>query len=124
MDWNFEWDLNHDENWRQYTAYANQNGRGGTVGNLHKDDVVRIREKSKDGWKATTNTEVTLTMNKNEIKIAVFGNQRTTKPTPTPVPTPPELPKTGADAVAGLMTAFGFGSLSLGLKVLSRRLRQ
>ncbi len=123
LDWQFEWDKNHDENWRSYETYASSNGRGGTVGDLKENDVIRIREKNKDGWKHTTSAEVTLTMRKNEIQIAIFGNQRI-KPTPvTPGETPKELPRTGFDPGAGLGLSASLTLIGVGLKVMSIRLR-
>lgn len=122
LDWEFEWDRNHDNNWRAYVTYANNNGRGGTVGEMKENDVIRIREKGKDGWTHTTAAEVTLTMRKNEIQIAVFGNQRT-KPTVTTNKPPEKLPTTGFDMNVGMGLSASLMLMSLGLKLLSWRLR-
>lgn len=122
LDWKFEWDRNHDENWRAYETYANSNGRGGTVGDLKENDVIRIREKGKDGWKHTTSAEITLTMRKNEIQVAVFGNQRT-KPTIITKEPPKELPTTGFNPSAGLGLSLSLSLIGVGLKLLSWRVR-
>jgi hypothetical protein len=115
LSWNFKWDLNHDENWRDYVTYDTQNGRGGTIGNLHDGDVVRVREQSKDGWHSTTNTELTLTMHQNQIQVAVFGNKSNTPELPK------ILPKTGADLQAGLSLALTLGAGGWSLYRLGKR---
>ena len=125
LDWNFEWGIvdNDDvDNWHDYVTYADKDGRGGEIGSLKDGQVVRIREKSKDGWEATTATSKEITIEKNEIKLVVFGNRRE-KPTAQEGEIPTQLPKTGAPLQMGLSLASILGGLSLGLKVLGRRWR-
>jgi hypothetical protein len=122
LDWEFEWDLNHDENWRDYITYDDKDGRGGEVGGLKDGDIVRVREKGKDGWTATTGTEKTITMEEERIKLVVFGNRRE-KPEVKKGSVPSELPKTGAPLQAGINLAVSLGTIGLGLKLLGLRLR-
>lgn len=75
LSWNFTWDLNGDANWRDYVAYAEKNGQGGTVGGLKDGDKIRAREADKAGWNATTATEVSFTLKNNEVYVARFGNR-------------------------------------------------
>lgn len=111
LDWEFKWDKNGDENWRDYVTYADEDGRGGNVDDLKPGDVIRIDEQAKSGWEATTVTDRTLTLQEGKRLLAQFGNWQppadsTPTPTPTPTPrvttqvtptpTPTELPKSGS----------------------------
>jgi len=109
LSWDFEWDLNGDQNWRSYETYASKNGEGGRVGSLKAGDVVRIREKSKSGWSATTRTEQSVTLEDNHTSVVKFGNRQPTTiaqstPTPTPAPT---LPKAGSVLQSAVVFAAG-----------------
>jgi hypothetical protein len=123
LDWEFEWDLCRDNNncdnaWQYqgtYITYASKNGEGGRVGGLKNGDKVRIREKSKTGWIATTATNVILEIHQNETVFARFGN-RTTQPTVVTTPPPTSLPKTGVDLMLPFLSSMGLGGLGLYLR--------
>ncbi|HAV15059.1 MAG TPA: hypothetical protein DCX25_01900 [Candidatus Pacebacteria bacterium] len=78
LDWDFEWKLNGDNNFRAYQTYVDKNGEGGRVGGLKDGDKVHIREKSKSGWSATNGTEQTFTVKLGETYVAYFGNRQPT----------------------------------------------
>ena len=78
LDWDFEWELNSDNNFRTYQTYADKNGEGGRIGELKDGDKVHIREKSKGGWSATNGTEQTFTVKLGETYVAFFGNRQPT----------------------------------------------
>lgn len=130
LDWSFEWDRNGDESWRDYVTYANSNGRGGNVDNLEPGDVIRIKEMSKSGWEATTNTSKTLTLQEGKRMLAQFGNwQPSSTPTPTstptpsgtpiayvsPTPTPSVLPEAGSSAQTYGLAGAGMSVVAFGL---------
>ena len=122
LSWDFEWDLNGDNNWRAYVTYASKNGEGGRVGGLTEGDRVRVREKAKDGWVATTATQVEFTVHTGYTAYAAFGN-RATKPTVQVGKTVKTLPKTGFDTLPLLATALGTGLSGLYLRRKYRRMK-
>jgi hypothetical protein len=83
QDWEFSWDRNKDEDWRNYQTYADKNGEGGRVAELTAGDVIRVRIKSKGGWEVTTPTEMQIVMATETTRVAYFGVRQ--PPTPTPV---------------------------------------
>ncbi len=143
LDWEFEWDLNHDDDWREYITYESRDGRGGNISNLKGDDIVRVREKSKSGWVATSGTEKSITVKDGELTAVRFGNrqppaspqakaspraqvpeepeepaapapqQPAQKPEPTPEPT---LPQAGSTTQTVVLTGFGAIILLLGVR--------
>lgn len=122
LDWEFEWDLNHDERWRSYSARDENNGRGDEIDYLKPGDVVRVREKGKSGWEATTATEKTITVEENRIKVVIFGNRRE-KPSVTKGDVPEKLPETGANLQMGLGLAGSLTAIGFGLKLMALRLK-
>jgi len=115
LDWDFQWDLNGDNNWRDYKTYADKNGEGGRVGGLHDGDKVRVRELGKSGWVATTATEVSIEIEQGDTRTVRFGN-RPTQPTVTESQPPKSLPKTGIDIVAQMVGSVGVGAFGLYLR--------
>ncbi|HAU98985.1 MAG TPA: hypothetical protein DCW55_02010 [Candidatus Pacebacteria bacterium] len=123
LEWYFDWKYVHEDNnaWREYRTYSGT-GEGGRIGGLNAGDRIVIRERSRDGWRATTATQVEITLRDNDTIIVRFGNV-STSPTPTPTPTPTvpsveqatppkQLPKTGTQDVimifgAGISTILG-----------------
>jgi hypothetical protein len=135
LDWEFEWDRNEDENWRKYVTYENNDGKGGTVGDLTPGDKIRVREVGKGGWVATTATEKTLTIEDGRTVSAVFGNRQPgaspLPASPLPASSPkliaqaspkPELPKSGSTAqTVGLLS---IGVLAMGIGIYRFYLRR
>lgn len=115
LSWEFEWDLNGDNSWRKYVTYDSKNGEGGRVGGLYEGDRVRIREKAKDGWVATTATQVEITVRSGYTTMVSFGN-REAKPTVQTGKTAKVLPKTGFDSLSALIAAAGTGALGMYLR--------
>lgn len=102
LSWEFEWDLNGDNNWRAYVSYADQNGKGGRVGGLHEGDVVRVREKGVDGWVSTTLTTQTTTLRIGQTQLVRFGNK------PKVVVSCNSTCTTTSDCMSGLVCSSGF----------------
>ncbi len=73
LAWDFEWDLNGDNNWRAYRT--NGDGSGDRVGGLKEGDKIRVREKGKDGWTATTATQLESTLKIGDTYTFKFGNK-------------------------------------------------
>lgn len=84
LTWKYTFDINGDENWREYEVYENKQGEGGIV-TLPVGTEVRIKENAADGWIATTPTEVSLTIRAGENQRMVFGNWQGPGSTPPPV---------------------------------------
>ncbi len=114
LSWKFQWDSNGDGNWHDYDTFADHLGEGGVV-YLPVDTQVRIREKSKDGWTATTVTEVMIHIRANDNQLMVFGNWQG-KPQVLGITTPVSTPKTGADLWIGALTSLSAAGIGFYLK--------
>jgi hypothetical protein len=124
LNWEFEWDKCLDNNnctnsWsyqNEYVTYSSSNGEGGRVGGLEDGTRIRIRERSRDGWTATTSTTVEITIHNNETILVRFGN-RQTKPQVVVAPVPPKLPETGFDVITHMVGTVMLGSMGLYLRI-------
>lgn len=116
LTWEFEWEKNGDGNWRQYVTDANNDGYGETMKGFNDNDTIKIREKGRDSWKATTPTEVSLTLRKDQVMHARFGNQPQKPGIVTTTPNPTQLPATGSQEVGMIVMAIGTFMTGLGLK--------
>ncbi|MBI5151247.1 MAG: hypothetical protein HZA34_01605 [Candidatus Pacebacteria bacterium] len=83
QSWEFQWDKNEDEYWRQYITYAEKNGEGGRVSDVAPGDRIRIRVKEKGGWEVTTPKEMKSVMADETTKVSYFGVRVPPVPSPT-----------------------------------------
>jgi hypothetical protein len=110
LSWNFEWDLNGDNNWRSYVTYASDNGSGGRVGSLADGDRIRVREVVQSGWSATTPTTREITVRQGETVVVRFGNRLVTTTTYTASSAPvvqENLPKAGSTTPSAVLIVAG-----------------
>lgn len=115
LSWKFEWDVNADGNWHEYETFEKSNGEGGRVGGYHDGDQIRIREKSVDGWSATSPSEVTIKIKAGETQYMQFGNWKG-KPQVLGTTTVKQLPKSGFDIATSLAAITGMSALGFWLK--------
>lgn len=140
LDWNFEWQLDGDDDWQEYETYASKDGRGGNIDDLDPDDTVVVREKLKNGWETTTDREVEVNLEAGKRQLVVFGNWQppssatptptptktptptvTPAPTATPTPTPPEkLPEAGSTTQTALLIVAGLAVMAFGWRFILR----
>ena len=73
QSWDFTWDKNEDEYWRQYITYSEKNGEGGRVSDVGPGDRIRVRIKDKGGWEVTTPKEMKSVMANEDTKVIYFG---------------------------------------------------
>lgn len=78
LAWDFEWDLNADNNWRAYVVSDATTGKGGNISGLKVGDKVRIKEKGKDGWSSTTPNSHEITLTTTTLVKVEFGNRQKT----------------------------------------------
>ncbi|MBU0618811.1 hypothetical protein KKD62_01090, partial [Patescibacteria group bacterium] len=96
LSWNFLYRVNDGE-WIDYEAqddwwrFWEKKGCGIYVW-LNTDDQVDIKEMTIYGWLATTPSEISFTIETDEIHVFEFGNREEYQPTPTPTPTGPPTP--------------------------------
>lgn len=107
LDWTFEWRKVGETNWNEYIAYANQNGRGGNIGGRPVGEQIEIREKSKDGWEATTVTQRTITIQEQQYTLVRFGNKKKVTATPTPAPQCNAVCVTNSDCPSSMTCSSG-----------------
>jgi len=84
LSWDFTWDRNGDEDWRQYVTYAEKNGEGGRVADLNHGDKIRVRIKEKGGWNVVTPKEMYSIMATETTRVVYFGVRVPPAPSPTP----------------------------------------
>lgn len=119
LSWEFEWMKDNDGVWHAYTTAQNDDGKGTIVDGFNDSQTVTIREKMKEGWKATTGTQVTVQMERGQTKHIMFGNQPL-KPTVVQHGVPQQLPKTGSEHIGFIMISLGLLTTGYGLQARAR----
>lgn len=139
LDWTFEWQLNDDGTWREYVTHADNNGRGGNISHLEDGDKVKIREKLRGGWQATTASQKEITVEDEKLILVVFGNREAvaspqpsgaasvasprpasspSPASPSPSAEPEELPEAGSVTQTVVISGLGLAIILYGLRRL------
>lgn len=78
LKWDFEWDVNGNNNWTAYQTDDANDGKGPVITLVTPGDVIRVREKGKDGWSSTTATQKSITIVAAQTSNVEFGNWQKT----------------------------------------------